>query len=134
MLAAIGLDRSSVYIGNVIPWRPPGNRPPTPQEAAACMPFIRRQIELADPDFLICLGERAAQALLEINTGIHKARGRWQDYDTGKRVIPAMATLNPGFLRQQPSQKRLAWRDLRTLRRALDAGSGGAATGSDAGG
>ena len=124
MLAAIGLDRSSVYIANVIPWRPPGNRTPTPQEVAACMPFIRRQIELADPDFLICLGERAAQALLEINTGIHKARGRWQDYDTGKRVIRAMATLHPAYLLRQPSQKRLAWRDLRTLRRALDAGSG----------
>ena len=120
MLAAIGLDRSSVYIGNVIPWRPPGNRTPTPQEVAACMPFIRRQIELADPDFLICLGLPSAQALMEINTGILKARGRWQDYDTGKRVIRAMATLHPAYLLRQPSQKRLAWRDLRALRRALD--------------
>jgi len=134
MLAAIGLDRSSVYIGNVIPWRPPGNRTPTPQEVAACMPFIRRQIELADPDFLICLGAPSAQALMEISTGILKARGRWQDFDTGKRVIRAMATLHPAYLLRQPSQKRLAWRDLRALRRALDAGAGDAATGSDAGG
>ncbi|MGY6646373.1 MAG: uracil-DNA glycosylase [Salinarimonas sp.] len=120
MLAAIGLDRSGVYIGNVIPWRPPGNRTPTPQEVAACMPFIRRQIELADPDFLICLGAPSAQALMEISTGIHKARGRWQDFDTGKRVIRAMATLHPAYLLRQPSHKRLAWRDLRALRRALD--------------
>jgi len=123
MLAAIGLDRSSVYIANVIPWRPPGNRTPTPQEVATCMPFIRRQIELADPDFLICLGAPSAQALMEISTGILKARGRWQDYDTGKRVIRAMATLHPAYLLRQPSQKRMVWRDLRALRRALDAGS-----------
>ncbi len=120
MLAAIGLDRSSVYIANVIPWRPAGNRTPTPQEVATCMPFIRRQIELADPDFLICLGAPSAQALMEIGTGILKARGRWQDYDTGKRVIRAMASLHPAYLLRQPSQKRLAWRDLRALRRALD--------------
>ncbi|MCC5978873.1 MAG: uracil-DNA glycosylase [Salinarimonas sp.] len=120
MLAAIGLDRASVYIANVIPWRPAGNRTPTPQEIATCMPFIRRQIELADPDFLICLGLPSAQALMEISSGIHKARGRWQDYHTGKRVIRAMATLHPAYLLRQPSHKRLAWRDLRALRRALD--------------
>lgn len=122
MLAAIGLDRDHVYIANVVPWRPPGNRTPTPQEVAVCLPFIRRQIELADPDFLICLGGPSAQTLLGIREGILKARGRWREYETGKRSIPAMASLHPAYLLRQPLQKRLAWRDLRALRRALDGG------------
>lgn len=122
MLAAIGLDRDHVYIANVVPWRPPGNRTPTPQEVAVCLPFIRRQIELADPDFLICLGGPAAQTLLGIREGILKARGRWREYETGKRTIPAMASLHPAYLLRQPVQKRLAWRDLRALRRALEGG------------
>jgi len=122
MLAAIGLDRDHVYIANVVPWRPPGNRTPTPQEVAVCLPFIRRQIALADPDFLICLGGPAAQTLLGIREGILKARGRWREYDTGARTIPAMASLHPAYLLRQPLQKRLAWRDLRALRRALEGG------------
>jgi DNA polymerase len=121
MLAAIGLDRTTVYIANVVPWRPPGNRTPTPQETAACRPFIERQIELADPDFLICLGAPAAAELLNNTEGILKFRGRWHDYDTGKRMIRAMATLHPAYLLRQPLQKRLAWRDFLTLKEALDA-------------
>lgn len=119
MLAAIGLDRGSVYIANVIPWRPPGNRTPTPQEAAICRPFIERQIELADPDILVCLGLPSAQALLGIKDGILKARGRWTTYDTGARSIRAVATLHPAYLLRQPLQKRLAWRDFRAIRAAL---------------
>ncbi len=122
MLAAIGLDRDHVYIANVVPWRPPGNRTPTPQEVAVCLPFIRRQIELADPEFLICLGGPSAQTLLGIREGILKARGRWHDYETGARRIRAMASLHPAYLLRQPVQKRLAWRDLKALRRALDGG------------
>jgi uracil-DNA glycosylase family 4 len=122
MLAAIGLDRDHVYIANVVPWRPPGNRTPTPQEVAVCLPFIRRQIELANPDFLICLGGPAGQTLLGIREGILKARGRWREYETGKRTIPAMASLHPAYLLRQPLQKRLAWRDLRALRKALEGG------------
>ena len=120
MLAAIGLDRTSVYIANVIPWRPPGNRTPTPQEAAVCQPFIERQIELADPDILVCLGGPSAQALLGITEGIMKSRGRWTEYDTGTRTIRAIATLHPAYLLRQPLQKRLAWRDFKAIRRALE--------------
>jgi DNA polymerase len=120
MLAAIGLDRSSVYIANVVPWRPPGNRTPTPQETATCRPFIERQIELVDPDFLICLGGAAAKELMDTSEGILRLRGRWRDYDTGTRVIKAMATLHPAYLLRQPLQKRLVWRDLLTLKAALD--------------
>jgi DNA polymerase len=121
MLAAIGLDRTSVYIANVVPWRPPGNRTPTPQETAACRPFISRQIELADPDFLICLGAPSAAELMSNTQGILKFRGQWRDFDTGRRTIRAMATLHPAYLLRQPLQKRLAWRDLLMLREALDA-------------
>src|SRR6266403_3711785 len=77
MISAIGLDRGSAYIANVIPWRPPGNRTPTPQESQICLPFIRRQIELADPDVLVCLGGPSAQALLGFKGGIRRTRGRW---------------------------------------------------------
>ncbi|GGK34132.1 uracil-DNA glycosylase [Salinarimonas ramus] len=119
MLAAIGLVREDVYIANVVPWRPPGNRTPTPQEVAACLPFTRRQIALADPDILVCMGAPATQHLLGVREGITKARGRWLDYDTGRRTIRALPMLHPAYLLRQPLQKRLAWRDLRALRAAL---------------
>ena len=119
MLSAIGLDRSTVYIANIIPWRPPGNRTPTPQESQICLPFIQRQIELADPDILVCLGGPSAQTLLGIREGITKARGRWFSYQTGKREIRAMATFHPAFLLRSPLQKRLAWRDFLAIKKAL---------------
>lgn len=120
MLAAIGLDRTKVYIANIIPWRPPGNRVPTPQESAACLPFITRQIELANPDFLVCLGGSSAQTLLETKEGIMRARGRWFDYAAGERTIPALAMLHPAYLLRQPVHKRLAWRDLRELKKRVE--------------
>ncbi|HTV27034.1 MAG TPA: uracil-DNA glycosylase [Xanthobacteraceae bacterium] len=120
MMEAISLDRSKAYIANVVPWRPPGNRTPTPQETAICLPFIRRQIELADPDILVCLGQPATQTLLGTREGITKTRGRWFKFDTGKREIRAMATLHPAYLLRQPLQKRLAWRDFLALKKALN--------------
>jgi DNA polymerase len=122
MMAAIGLDRTSVYIANVIPWRPPGNRTPTPQETQTCLPFIQRQIELVAPDLLVTLGNPATQTLLSTREGIMKTRGRWFDYDTGTRVIPAMATFHPAYLLRSPSYKRLAWQDLRAIAKALAQG------------
>jgi uracil-DNA glycosylase family 4 len=119
MLAAIGLDRGAVYIGNIVPWRPPGNRDPTPQEVAMCKPFLERQIELADPDILVCLGGASARELLGVKEGILRSRGRWFPYRT-RRDIRALATLHPAYLLRSPLQKRLAWRDFRALRRALD--------------
>ena len=124
MLAAIGLDRAHAYIANVIPWRPPGNRTPTPQETQACLPFIRRQIALADPDVLVLLGGTAAQALTGTKDGILRTRGRWQDYDSGQRVVPMMATLHPAYLLRTPLQKRLAWQDFLAIREALDRAEG----------
>ena len=120
MLAAIGLDRRQVYIANVVPWRPPGNRTPTPEETQACLPFIRRQIELADPEILVCLGLLSAQTLLGVKSGITRARGSWMAYqrDDG-RPIRALPMLHPAYLLRQPAQKRAAWTDMRTLAAAL---------------
>jgi len=123
MIAAIGLDRTSVYIANVIPWRPPGNRTPTPQETQICLPFIQRQIELVNPDVLVTLGNPSTQTLLQTREGIMKTRGRWFDYDTGTRVIRALATFHPAYLLRSPSYKRLAWLDLRAIARALERGA-----------
>jgi uracil-DNA glycosylase len=119
MLQAIGLDRSRAYIANVVPWRPPGNRTPTPQETAICLPFIRRQIELVEPDVLVCLGQPSTQTLLGTREGITRTRGRWFKYDTGTREIRAVATLHPAHLLRQPLQKRLAWRDFLAIKKAL---------------
>jgi uracil-DNA glycosylase len=119
MMEAIGLDRTKAYIANVVPWRPPGNRTPTPQETAICLPFVRRQIELANPDVLVCLGQPATQTLLGTREGITRTRGRWFKFDTGTREIRAMATLHPAYLLRQPLQKRLAWRDFLALKKAL---------------
>jgi uracil-DNA glycosylase family 4 len=120
MIAAIGLNRSSAYIANVIPWRPPGNRTPTPQETQICLPFIQRQIELVNPDVLVTLGNPSTQTLLSTREGIMKTRGRWFDYDTGTRTIRALATFHPAYLLRSPSYKRLAWQDLRSIAKVLD--------------
>jgi uracil-DNA glycosylase family 4 len=122
MMAAIGLDRTSVYIANIIPWRPPGNRTPTPQESQICLPFIQRQIELADPEILVCLGGPSAQTLLGIKDGITKTRGRWFNYRKGEREIRAMPTFHPAFLLRSPLQKRLVWRDFLAIKKALQPG------------
>jgi uracil-DNA glycosylase family 4 len=120
MIAAIGLNRGNAYIANVIPWRPPGNRTPTPQETQICLPFIQRQIELVNPDVLVTLGNPSTQTLLSTREGIMKTRGRWFDYDTGTRVIRAMATFHPAYLLRSPSYKKMSWQDLRAIAKALE--------------
>jgi len=119
MIAAIGLDRTKVYIANVIPWRPPGNRTPTPQETLVCLPFIQRQIELVDPDVLVTLGNPSTQTLLGTREGIMRTRGKWFDYDTGTRVIRALPTFHPAYLLRSPAYKRFSWQDLRAIAKAL---------------
>ncbi|MGB8276826.1 MAG: uracil-DNA glycosylase [Methylovirgula sp.] len=125
MLAAIGLDRTNVYIANVVPWRPPGNRTPTPLETSACLPFIRRQIELVHPKILVCLGAASTQTLLGTKDGIMRLRGRWFDYDLGNNLegakIPAIAMLHPAYLLRQPGHKKFAWADLRALAKKMKA-------------
>jgi uracil-DNA glycosylase family 4 len=122
MLAAIGLDRTSVYIANVIPWRPPGNRTPTPHETEICRPFIERQIELVNPKVLINLGGPSAKTLLNTSEGILRLRGNWRVHTTASGIaIPAMPTLHPAYLLRTPAHKKLAWRDFLEVKAKLRA-------------
>jgi DNA polymerase len=127
MLAAIGLSRqaadreSAVFITNVIFWRPPGNRTPTEAETQMCLPFLLRTIELQKPDFIVCLGATPAHRLTGRSDGILKLRGKWTAANVSGRNIPLLPTLHPAYLLRQPAQKRLAWRDLLSLREMLDA-------------
>ena len=123
ILAAIGHDRTNSYITNVIPWRPPGNRSPTPLETAICRPFVERQIELVDPDVIVFLGGVAAKELLETTEGVMRLRGKWKTYPPQDGKWRAIATLHPAYLLRQPAQKRLAWRDFLEIRQALNAAS-----------
>lgn len=124
MLEAVGLDRSSAYIANVVPWRPPGNRTPTPQETELCKPFIQRQIALANPDIVVFLGAASAKSLLGVQDGIRRLRGRWMEFDTGTRKIPCMSTYHPAYLLRSPLEKRLSWRDFLSIRAKLHELSG----------
>ena len=121
MLAAIDLDRTKVYISNILPWRPPGNRTPTTQEMAICLPFIERHIALAAPEILVFVGGVSAKTLLDTTQGIMRLRGKWQTYICDGREIPALPTLHPAFLLRQPAQKQAAWADLLSLREKIDA-------------
>ena len=114
MLAAIGLDRSAVYITNMLPWRPPGNRSPTAEELAICQPFLERQIELIAPRILVLVGGIAAKALLNRREGITRLRGQWFPFSTPRMegAIQATATFHPAYLLRTPSAKREVWRDL----------------------
>ena len=119
MLAAIGLAETDVHITNIVYWRPPGNRTPTPQEAQVCRPFLERQIELVEPEIICLLGGAAAKHILGVEDGIMRLRGKWRDVEIGGRSIKALATLHPAYLLRTPAQKRLAWRDLLMLQAAL---------------
>ena len=119
MLAAIGRDRQSVYIANVIPWRPPGNRTPTPQETEICRPFIERQIELAKPKVLVTLGGSSAKALLNTTEGVMRLRGNWKTYVSAGVDIPAMPTLHPAYLLRNPAHKKFVWRDFLEIKAKL---------------
>ncbi|MCO5063092.1 MAG: uracil-DNA glycosylase [Rhizobiaceae bacterium] len=120
MLAAIGRDRTSAYIANVIPWRPPGNRTPTPIETEICRPFIERQIELAAPKVLVTLGAPSSRTLLRTTEAITRLRGNWRVFTTPSGVeIPAMPSLHPAYLLRTPAHKKLAWRDFLEVKAKL---------------
>ena len=121
MLHAIGLDRDDAYLANVVPYRPPGNRPPTSQEAATFKPFLDRQIVLAEPDVLVLLGAPAAKEVGGVTEGITKARGRWITLTRDDRAIPTLVTLHPAYLLRTPIAKRQAWRDMQALKARLRA-------------
>jgi uracil-DNA glycosylase family 4 len=122
MLAAIGLDRQSVLITNVIYWRPPGNRTPTTGEIASCLPFVLRHVALVNPKILVLCGGTAAGALLPQGQGITRLRGRWFNLEVPglDEPVPTLAMFHPSFLLRAPERKREAWRDLLALRVRLD--------------
>jgi DNA polymerase len=117
MLKAIGLDRGQVYITNVLKSRPPGNRDPRPDEVAACEPYLRRQIELMQPQLIVALGRIAAQYLLRSERPLGRLRGAWHEY--GPRATPLLVTYHPAYLLRNPAGKRQAWEDLKRVRDRL---------------
>lgn len=127
IFAAIGLAPDQLYITNVINWRPPGNRSPTQDEIASCLPFIERHIALIKPDILILAGDIAARTLLASSENITKLRGQWADYSlrdaagepTGA-TIPALPTFHPAYLLKRPTEKRFVWQDMLALAKRLE--------------
>ncbi|MBB3382813.1 MULTISPECIES: uracil-DNA glycosylase [unclassified Rhizobium] len=121
MLAAIGLKRDEILLTNVIPWRPPGNRAPSPPEIEICRPFIERQIALAEPKAVLLLGNFTARHFFGSTETIHGLRGEWREISVSGRTIPAIASLHPQELLTAPVNKRLAWSDLLTFKNYIAA-------------
>ena len=119
MLAAIERDRTSAYITNILPWRPPGNRKPTPFVSELCLPFLQRHIELVQPKVIVLLGGTSAATLLNTTTGITKLRGKWDTYKVHGADVPTLPTYHPAYLLRQPALKRDAWRDMLSLQKRL---------------
>jgi DNA polymerase len=121
MLKAAGLlDRA--FVTNTVFWRPPGNRTPTPQEQAACAPFLERAIQLVQPKMLLLVGGASAKSMLRSEEGILSLRGRWFEWTAsdGQNELPALPTLHPAFLLRQPAAKKKAWVDMLMLSERLD--------------
>jgi len=116
IIEAIGLKREEVLIGNVNRCRPPGNRPPTPEEASMCKPFLLREIAIVQPEVIVVLGNTAMKNLLDTRDGITKLRGTFQDF----KGIKVMPTFHPAYLLRDPSKKRETWEDLKKVRDYLD--------------
>ena len=119
MLAAIGLERSEAYLSCILPWRPPGNRAPSPAEVEICRPFIERHIELVNPGVLVTIGGSPSQILLQTKSGIMSARGKWATVNIGSLKIPTLPMLHPNYLLRNQAHKRLAWNDLLVLKSKL---------------
>ena len=119
MLRAAGFERRDVFIANVLKCRPPHNRDPSDQEAGRCLPYLRRQIELVDPDVILCVGRIAAQRLLGTDQTIGRLRGRVHDLEG----VPVVATYHPAYLLRSPGEKRKSWEDLKLALKALSDGN-----------
>ena len=120
MLAAIQLKRESCYITNVLPWRPPGNRTPTDDEIAICLPFLKKQIDLIKPDFILLLGGIALKAVMDNPDSISRTRGKWLDYVTDNKNIPVLATYHPSYLLRSSAQKAKSWADFLRLKKKMN--------------
>lgn len=137
MFAAIGLKRSAediknaIYISNILNWRPPGNRTPTPQEIEISLPFIEKHIDLVAPKIIVLMGSVPGKALLNKNEGITKIRGKWHAYqsvteglETKNNDIQAIASFHPAYLLKQPLKKKESWQDLRAIKALHDKQNG----------
>jgi len=118
MIEAIDMKRSEVYICNILKCRPPGNRPPLPNEIAACLPYLKRQIHIIKPKIVCALGATASKTLLSTDKPIGQLRGRWFDYGEGVKLLP---TFHPSYLLRSPWEKAKAWQDLKKIRDTLKA-------------
>ena len=116
MLASIKLDRTKVYISNVVNYRPPENRKPTEEEIARYLPYLTKHIEIINPKILILLGSTALNTIIGNQEVISKARGKWIEKDIGKCSTLVIPSFHPAFLMRQPEQKKLAWIDLKMIR------------------
>ena len=116
MLASIELDRKSVYITNVVNYRPPENRSPTEEEVTRYLPYLKKHIEIIEPKILVLLGSTAMNALINNDAVISKVRGKWMEKKIGKCKTSIIVTFHPAFLMRQPAQKKLAWIDLKMIR------------------
>lgn len=112
IIEAIGLNRSDVYIANVLKCRPPGNRNPLPEEIVLCMPYLLKQIEIIQPKVLCALGTFAAQTLLSTKAPVGTLRGKFHDY----KGIPMMVTFHPAYLLRNPNDKVKVWEDMKKVR------------------
>lgn len=119
ILAHAGFDRSNIYIANTVPWRPPGNRAPSPMEVQIVRPFIERQIELVAPKILVGLGAVAARQILDTTKGIMSLRGSWHELTIGTHALWVSATLHPAYLLRQPTHKALIWRDILSIKHKI---------------
>jgi len=116
MLASINLDRKSVYITNVVNYRPPENRQPTEEEVSRYLPYLKKHIEIINPKILVLLGSTALNALIGSEEVISKARGKWIQKQFGKCKTSIIVTFHPAFLMRQPVQKKMAWIDLKMIK------------------
>ncbi|HRV31355.1 MAG TPA: uracil-DNA glycosylase, partial [Kiritimatiellia bacterium] len=111
MIAAMGYTREQVFIGNIVKCRPPNNRVPTPEEMAGCIPYLKQQIAIIQPKYIVCLGATAARGLVQETQGITKVRGQWREFEG----IPVMLTFHPAYLLRDGSKKKYAWDDLKAV-------------------
>lgn len=116
MLHAAGFEESDVYITNIVYWRPPGNRTPTPQEVQMCAPFLERQIELLDPAFIVLIGAPSSHHVLDVSEGITRLRGKWKTAEIGGKPRSCLPILHPAYLLRTPAAKRLAWQDMLAIK------------------
>ncbi len=120
MLSAANMERATVYITNMLFWRPPGNRAPTAEEILQCLPFVRKHIQLVNPTAILSLGNVPSKALLDTDEGITRLRGKWAEISIEGTSYPLLPTFHPAYLLRQPAHKAMSWTDLLNFKNVLD--------------